>query len=163
EMSGMDIDTRSDIYSLGVLMYELLVGTTPFEIKDLRSKAFGEMQRMIREVEPASPSTKVSTLGDALAGIAARRSTEPRKLAQMIKGELDWIVLRAMEKDRTRRYETANGLAADVGRYLGGDAVIAAPPSTAYRLSKFVQRNRGPLSAIAAMIGLLVGGVTVST
>ena len=163
EMSGVDIDTRSDVYSLGVLLYELLVGATPFDPTELRSKAYGEMQRMIREVEPPKPSTRLSTLGDALAGVAAHRRLEPRKLGQVMKGELDWIVMRALEKDRTRRYETANGLAADVGRYLAGEVIVAAPPSKAYRLRKFVRRNKGPLSAVAAVIAVLIAGVIVST
>ncbi|MDB5290268.1 MAG: pkn [Phycisphaerales bacterium] len=159
EMAGIDIDTRSDVYSLGVLLYELLVGSTPFDPKELRSKAYGEMQRMIREVEPPRPSTRLSTLAGTLPSIAAHRRVEPAKLQQLVKGELDWIAMRAMEKDRTRRYETANGLAADVQRYLACEAVHAAPPSKVYQIRKFGRRHKGPVVAVGLVAAALILGV----
>jgi len=163
EMSGVDIDTRSDVYSLGVLLYELLTGTTPFDPQQLRSAAYGEIQRIIREVEPPKPSTRLSTLKETLAKVASHRHTEPSKLSALLRGDLDWIVMKAMEKDRTRRYETANGLAMDVMRHLAGEAVLAVPPSPGYRLRKFARKHRAALSAAAIMLALLTGGVVVST
>lgn len=157
---SLDIDTRTDVYSLGVLLYELLTGTTPFTGKELRFAAYDEIQRIIREVEPPKPSTRLSSNAQTLVAIAARRDTEPRKLGVLVRGELDWIVMKALEKDRSRRYETASSLATDVGRYLSGEAVVAAPPSTTYRVRKFVRRNRGPvLAGSAVMAALVVGAV----
>ncbi|MCI0677309.1 MAG: serine/threonine protein kinase, partial [Phycisphaerales bacterium] len=130
---SLDIDTRTDVYSLGVLLYELLTGTTPFDSASLRAAAFAEIQRIIREVEPPKPSTRLSQSLDTLASVAAHRHTEPRKLGTIIRGELDWIVMKALEKDRTRRYESASGLAADVQRYLEDEPVQACPPSVGYR------------------------------
>ena len=161
EMTASDIDTRSDVYSLGVLLYELLTGSLPFDAKRLRSAAFGEIQRIIREEEPPKPSTRLSTLA-ALPNIAARRHTEPGRLGRAVRGDLDWIVMKALEKDRTRRYETANGLAADVRRHLVGEAVVAAPPSSAYRLRKFVKRNKGPMLAGGLVVTALVLGLAVA-
>ncbi|WP_428939141.1 tetratricopeptide repeat protein [Fontivita pretiosa] len=161
EMSGLDIDTRSDVYSLGVLLYELLTGATPFDPKELRSKAFAEMQRVIREVEPPKPSTRLSTL-ETLASVAAQRGVAPAKLSALVRGELDWIVMRCLEKDRTRRYETAAALSADVQRYLADEPVSASPPSTAYLLRKLVRRHRGPVTAAAAVLAVLVIGLAVS-
>ncbi|HLP85714.1 MAG TPA: serine/threonine-protein kinase [Phycisphaerales bacterium] len=156
---NLDIDTRTDVYSLSVLLYELLTGTTPFTGKELRSAAFGELQRIIREVEPPKPSTRLSNNTDTIASVAAKRHTEPKRLGTIIRGELDWIVMKALEKDRQRRYETANGLAMDIHRYLSGEAVVAAPPSTSYRFKKFVKRNRVMVSAGSAVGAALLLGV----
>ena len=132
EMSGLDVDTRSDIYSLGVLLYELLTGTTPFTKEQLQDAAYDEIRRVIREEEPPKPSTRLST-SETLPSIAANRHTEPARLNKDVRGELDWIVMKALEKDRNRRYETASAFAADVERYLTDEPVAACPPSAGYR------------------------------
>jgi serine/threonine protein kinase/tetratricopeptide (TPR) repeat protein len=162
EMSGLDIDTRSDVYSLGVLLYELLTGTTPLEKKRLAQAAYDEIRRLIREEEPPKPSTRLSS-SDSLASIAARRQTEPAKLSRLVRGDLDWITMKALEKDRTRRYETASGLARDIQRYLSDEPVEACPPSATYRLRKFARKNRAALATAAALAFLLLAGITVST
>src|SRR5581483_9344579 len=140
EMSALGADTRSDLFSLGVLLYELLTGSTPLSHKRLKEAAYGEILRMIREEEAPKPSTRLSDSGEALASISANRHMEPAKLTKLLRGELDWIVMKCLEKDRNRRYETANGFAADVQRYLNDEPVQACPASTRYRLRKFVRR-----------------------
>jgi WD40 repeat protein len=157
----LDVDTRSDVYALGVLLYELLTGSPPFPKKELEKAGMLEVLRLIREQDPPRPSTRLSSPGTP-PEVAAARGTEPGRLAGLVRGELDWIVMRALEKDRGRRYETANGLAADVQRYLAGEPVQAAPPSATYRLRKFARRHRGPVAAGLTITALLVAGVIVS-
>jgi eukaryotic-like serine/threonine-protein kinase len=162
EINQLDIDTRSDIYSLGVLLYELLTGSPPFSRKELEKAGMLEMLRVIREQEPTKPSTKLST-AKGLPTLAANRGTEPAKLTKLVRGELDWIVMKALEKDRNRRYETANSFAMDVQRYLADEPVLACPPSAGYRLRKFVRRNKGALATAALLVVMLlvVGGALV--
>jgi eukaryotic-like serine/threonine-protein kinase len=157
----LDIDTRSDVYSLGVLLYELLTGSTPFGRKRLNEAAFDEMLRIIREEEPPNPSTRLSTT-EGLPSIAANRGSEPVKLNRLVRGELDWIVMKALEKDRNRRYETANGLAMDVEHYLNDEAIQACPPSARYRLRKFARRNKGTLATAALLLVVVVGGAVAA-
>jgi signal transduction histidine kinase len=164
-MSNTDIDTRSDIYSLGVLLYELLTGSTPVNKEQLKKAAFDEIRRIIREEDPPKPSTRISTT-EAAPSIAAHRHTEPAKLARLVRGELDWIVMKALEKDRSRRYETASGFAADVLHFLADEPVLACPPSVGYRLRKFARRNKSALAigAVASFVVLLaVVNMTVAT
>jgi eukaryotic-like serine/threonine-protein kinase len=165
EINQLDIDTRSDIYSLGVLLYELLTGSPPFTRKDSKTAGMLETLRMIREQEPARPSAKLSTT-EGLPTLATNRGMEPEKLRKLVRGELDWIVMRCLEKDRNRRYETASALAADVLRYLHDEPVKACPPSTLYRFRKFARRNRRAVitaSAAALVVVLAVAGLATST
>jgi tetratricopeptide (TPR) repeat protein len=155
EMSGLDIDTRTDIYALGVLLYELLTGALPFDRKELRQAALSEIQRIIREKEPPRPSTRITQLGPESTEAAKNRHTEPRRLVSELRGDLDWITMRALEKDRTRRYQTANALAADVRRHLNQEPVSAGPPGTAYRAGKFVRRHRFGVAAAVTLVLLL--------
>jgi serine/threonine protein kinase/tetratricopeptide (TPR) repeat protein len=159
EMSGLDIDTRADIYAMGVLLYELLTGSTPFDKERLHTVAFDELRRIIRQEEPPRPSTRISTLADGAATVSANRGSDPKRLSRLVRGELDWIVMKCLEKDRNRRYETADGLARDVNRYLADEPVEASPPSTAYRLKKFLRRHKGPVLAASIIVLLLVGGI----
>jgi WD40 repeat protein len=152
---GLDIDTRSDVYALGVLLYELLTGTTPFDQERLRTAGYEEVRRIIREEEPPRPSTRVSTLGPAAATVSGNRRSDPKKLGQLMRGDLDWIIMKALEKDRNRRYQTAMALAADVQRYLNDEPVEAGPPSAWYRFRKLARRKKGVL-ATASMACLAV-------
>ena len=164
EMSGLDVDTRSDIYSLGVLLYELLTGRTPFDQRQLVGSGLVAMRRTLRETEPSPPSTLLTTLRHQdTTTTAKRRHTESRKLISMVRGDLDWIVMKALEKDRRRRYESANGLAEDVQRYLNNEPVQARPPSPFYRFHKLVRRNKITFAAIAAVTVALVLGLGTST
>jgi serine/threonine protein kinase/tetratricopeptide (TPR) repeat protein len=159
---AIDVDTRADIYALGVLLYELLTGTTPFEREDLSEKALDEILRIIRDSEPPTPSQRLGLSGSK-PGVAAARGTEPAKLGRFLKGDLDWIVMKALAKERDRRYETANALAEDVGRFLNHKPVSAGPPSRRYRFRKFAGRHRATLAIASAFAALLVAGTAVST
>jgi serine/threonine protein kinase len=163
EVNNQDIDTRSDVYSLGVLVYELLTGSTPLTRKRVKEAALLEVLRLIREEEPPRPSTRLSESKDALPSISAQRQAEPAKLTRLVRGELDWIAMKALEKDRNRRYETANGFAMDVQRYLTDEAVQACPPSAVYRLRKFARRHKtGLLTAVPISLGLVMAVVVLA-
>jgi serine/threonine protein kinase/tetratricopeptide (TPR) repeat protein len=158
DISGLDIDTRTDIYSLGVLLYELLTGATPFDSETLRQAAYGELQRIIREVEPPKPSTRIVTLSESGSDVDSKQRAEAAVLSKLFKGDLDWIVMKALEKDRTRRYQTASELAADIRRHLDNEPVTAGPPSVTYKTRKFISRHRvGVLMSAVMVLALLVG------
>jgi serine/threonine protein kinase len=164
QMSELDIDTRSDIYSLGVLLYELLTSKTPFDQKELMQSGLDEMRRTLLEREPHRPSTKLDGLrAEELTQTAVSRHIEPPKLKMLLKGDLDWIVMKALEKDRNRRYQTANGLGMDVQRYLSNEPVTARPPSRLYRFQKLVRRNKATFAAIGAVSVALIAGFGTST
>jgi serine/threonine protein kinase/tetratricopeptide (TPR) repeat protein len=162
ELNPQGIDTRSDIYSLGVLLYELLTGSTPLSHKHLKNAAYAEILRIIREEEPPKPSTRLSGSGESLASISAQRHTEPSKLTKLVRGELDWIVMKCLEKVPNRRYETANGLAADIQHYLSDEPVLACPPSRSYRFQKFARRNKVALVTSSLVAAALVAGTSVA-
>jgi serine/threonine protein kinase len=163
EFNSHDIDTRADIYSLGVLLYELLTGTTPLTKQRLVESAITEALRLIREEEPPTPSTRLSDSKESLPSVSAQRKREPARLTREVRGELDWIVMKCLEKSRTRRYETANGLARDLQRYLSDEPVEAGPPSASYKLRKFARKHRKLLWVAASFAGLLAAGAAVST
>jgi serine/threonine protein kinase len=156
EMGALDVDTRSDVYSLGVLLYELLTGSTPLEKANVRSAAYAEVIRQIREEEPPKPSTRLSESRQALASISAQRQTDPVRLARLVRGDLDWIVMKALEKDRNRRYESPGGMIRDIERHLSGEPVEAGRPARFRRLTKRLKRNRSIIIAGGLVAGILL-------
>ena len=162
EINALDVDVRSDVYSLGVLLYELLTGTTPFDKARFATAAYDEIRRIIKEEEPPRPSTRLSTLGDTLSKVSAHRKIEPAKLSALVRGDLDWIVMKALEKDRRRRYETASGLAADVRRFLAEEPIEARPPSAWYRFGKMARRHKVALTTTGIVAAALLLGTVLS-
>ncbi len=162
ELNALDVDIRSDVYSLGVLLYELLTGTTPFDRKRFATAAYDEIRRIIKEEEPPKPSTRLSTMGESLSKVSSQRKTEPAKLSALVKGDLDWIVMKALEKDRARRYDTASAFAADVRRFLAEEPIEARPPSTWYRFRKLARRNKMALTTAALVAASLLLGTLAS-
>ena len=162
EMSGVDVDTRSDIYSLGVLLYELLTGSTPFDDELVREASYDEIRRVIREDEPPRPSTRISTLGESAATVMEHRKADAARLSRLLRRDLDWIVMKALEKDRSRRYQTASDFARDIERYLADEPVAARPPSGWYRFGKFVRHRKATLVMVALILLSLVVGTAVS-
>jgi serine/threonine protein kinase len=162
ELTRQDVDTRADVFSLGAVLYELLTGATPLGQERLANAAYIDVLKAIREKEPPTPSARLRQSSTS-AEIAEQRQSHPARLPKLLDGELDWITMKALEKDRTRRYETVNGIARDLQRYLEGDPVEAGPPSTMYRASKFIRKHRAWLATAAAFAALLVGGVIVSS
>ena len=162
KFNAVDIDTRADVYALGVILYELLTGTTPISRETMKKAALDEMLKLIREQEAPTPSSRLST-SEAKPMVAANRQTEPVKLGRFVKGELDWIVMKALSKERDRRYETANGFAKDIERFLNHEAVAAGPPSASYRLRKFVRRNRAQVIAASLVLLAMLAGITGTT
>ncbi len=162
QLSGLDVDTRSDIYAMGVLLYELLTGTTPFDQERLRTLAFDEIRRMIHEEEPPRPSSRLTSASEAKTKASFKRASDPRRLSQLIRGELDWIVMKCLAKDRNRRYETANGLAMDLTRYLKNEPVHACPPALGYRARTFARRHRASIGTAAALLAIASIGATLT-
>jgi len=162
ELNALDVDIRSDVYSLGVLLYELLTGTTPFDRQRFATAAYDEIRRIIKEEEPPRPSTRLSTMGESLSKVSSQRKTEPAKLSALVKGDLDWIVMKALEKDRNRRYDTASAFAADVRRFLAEEPIEARPPSTWYRFRKMARRNKMALTTAALVAASLLLGTLAS-
>jgi tetratricopeptide (TPR) repeat protein len=163
ELSGLDIDTRSDIYSLGVLLYELLTGTTPFTQAELNNAGFDQQRRIICDKEPPRASVRISSLGETATIVAEQRRTDVSKLHHLLRGDLDWIVLKALDKDRSRRYDTATTLSQDVERYMAHEPVVACPPSLYYRMRKFARRYRAALITITLVVAALTTGIAVAT